>query len=584
MVHPLRHLIFLFVLVFLTNLLSAQYVYTIKADSVKITNCDSSELIIENHTQGIPGFLFNTGNGRTVFKRGAQKLNDSSYLIGADTLKLKTNAWIQGGNAFGTTGILGTNDTNALDLYTNGVPRARLTNTGNLLLGTTTDKGNLLQVNGNAGIGTATITSAGNLIGTNAILFDHFIPRYHNYHKSSPYISRLDDVIYNYDSRLHTTYAQASDGTWTIDIVFPPDEIGTQGIVYSAGYMYFSFWDNGMPGTISVMAKDYAGNWVGPNTTDSSANLNTGGSGLYQVPVSLFNWLTELKVTISPLSGGFVNLQDMAYVLDIDNEGLTNPYPYVSKYTNEHIYNYFYLKNAGVDNVRISPFLSSPNYFLNSMLIGSAAVNGSAILQVTGDVTATGNMGIGTTAPGAQLHTTGTVRFAGLTGDNTQTRVLVSDVNGNLYYRDASSLAGNGTAGADLASGKAVLPSLAVNGMVTARRMRLSQAGWPDYVFSQNYRLPPLNEIEAYIRKYGHLPGIPSAAEVEKGGLDIGDHQAALLKKIEELTLYNIAQGKELENQHKLLDAQAAEVRAVKEELAELKKMINNRTKKHSGS
>ncbi|MES1250018.1 MAG: hypothetical protein ABUL46_05005, partial [Chitinophaga rupis] len=70
------------------NIVSAQYVYTIKADSVKITNCDSSELIIENHTQAVPGFLFNTGNGRTVFKHGLIKLNDSLYLSGADTLNL----------------------------------------------------------------------------------------------------------------------------------------------------------------------------------------------------------------------------------------------------------------------------------------------------------------------------------------------------------------------------------------------------------------------------------------------------------------------------------------------------------------
>ncbi|WP_177193743.1 hypothetical protein [Niastella yeongjuensis] len=42
----------------------AQYVYTIKADSVKITNsCDTAELIIENHTQTVPGFLFNKGRG-----------------------------------------------------------------------------------------------------------------------------------------------------------------------------------------------------------------------------------------------------------------------------------------------------------------------------------------------------------------------------------------------------------------------------------------------------------------------------------------------------------------------------------------
>ncbi|HTI12625.1 MAG TPA: hypothetical protein VL832_28825, partial [Puia sp.] len=66
--------------------LSAQYVYTIKADSVKITNCDSAELIIENHTQGVPGFLFNTGNGRTIFKKALMQLDDSTYLVGSDTL------------------------------------------------------------------------------------------------------------------------------------------------------------------------------------------------------------------------------------------------------------------------------------------------------------------------------------------------------------------------------------------------------------------------------------------------------------------------------------------------------------------
>lgn len=75
-------------LIFLGNLVTAQYVYTIKADSVKITSCDSAELIIENHTQGVPGFLFNTGNGRTVFKRGLIKLNDSMYQFGSDTLNL----------------------------------------------------------------------------------------------------------------------------------------------------------------------------------------------------------------------------------------------------------------------------------------------------------------------------------------------------------------------------------------------------------------------------------------------------------------------------------------------------------------
>jgi hypothetical protein len=60
-------------------------VYTITADSTRLIGCDSNELIIENHTQGIPGFLWNTGRGRTIFKRSVTSINDNTYLIGAET-------------------------------------------------------------------------------------------------------------------------------------------------------------------------------------------------------------------------------------------------------------------------------------------------------------------------------------------------------------------------------------------------------------------------------------------------------------------------------------------------------------------
>ncbi len=122
--------------------------YTIKADSVKITNCDSSELIIENHTQAVPGFLFNTGNGRTVFKRALQSIGNSAYVIGADTLQLPVNAWTQGGNAFGAPGILGTLDNNTLDLYQSGNIRQRFFNNGNVAIGSPDDAGYKLYVAG----------------------------------------------------------------------------------------------------------------------------------------------------------------------------------------------------------------------------------------------------------------------------------------------------------------------------------------------------------------------------------------------------------------------------------------------------
>jgi len=146
---------------FLHVAVKAQYVYTIKADSVKITNCDSAELIIENHTQGIPGFLFNTGNGRTIFKRALQPIGNNSYIIGADTLQLSPNAWLQGGNAFGATGVIGTTDLNPLDFYTNNTDRARLNTNGDLLLGSTVDSNYKLDVKG--------VTRFGSYYGLNTI-------------------------------------------------------------------------------------------------------------------------------------------------------------------------------------------------------------------------------------------------------------------------------------------------------------------------------------------------------------------------------------------------------------------------------
>jgi hypothetical protein len=127
----------------------AQYVYTIKADSVKITNsCDTAELIIENHTQNVPGFLFNKGRGRTEFRRVLQNVNDNTFLIGADTLRL-SNFWKQGGNSFGATGLLGTNDNYPLTFLQNGVEKGRLETSGNWLFNTTQDRGYLAQFNGN---------------------------------------------------------------------------------------------------------------------------------------------------------------------------------------------------------------------------------------------------------------------------------------------------------------------------------------------------------------------------------------------------------------------------------------------------
>jgi hypothetical protein len=73
----------------------------------------------------------------------------------------------------------------------------------------------------------------------------------------------------------------------------------------------------------------------------------------------------------------------------------------------------------------------------------------------------------------------------------------------------------------------------------------------PDYVFDDNYKLMPLHQVEQFVKTNNHLPEIPSAAEVQKNGLSMGEMQNKLLQKIEELTLYVIEQQKRIEQLEK---------------------------------
>jgi len=70
---------------------------------------------------------------------------------------------------------------------------------------------------------------------------------------------------------------------------------------------------------------------------------------------------------------------------------------------------------------------------------------------------------------------------------------------------------------------------------------------WPDYVFEPTYQIPDLDSLEKFIKINGHLPEIPKAEDIKKNGFDLGENQAALLKKIEELTLIVIEQNKRIE-------------------------------------
>jgi hypothetical protein len=104
---------------------------------------------------------------------------------------------------------------------------------------------------------------------------------------------------------------------------------------------------------------------------------------------------------------------------------------------------------------------------------------------------------------------------------------------------------------------------LSVNGNIITKKVRVTQTGWADYVFDKDYELPSLREVEEFIKQHKHLPEVPTAKEVQEKGVDVGDTQVLLLKKIEELTLYLIEVDKKLEQ--------------LKAENKELKKKIQNK-------
>lgn len=91
---------------------------------------------------------------------------------------------------------------------------------------------------------------------------------------------------------------------------------------------------------------------------------------------------------------------------------------------------------------------------------------------------------------------------------------------------------------------------LTVDGNICAKEVRVALSGspcWPDYVFEERYKLMNLSDLDAFLKTNKHLPDVPSAEEVEQGGVDLGVMNAVLLQKIEEMTLYIIDLQKQID-------------------------------------
>lgn len=112
----------------------------------------------------------------------------------------------------------------------------------------------------------------------------------------------------------------------------------------------------------------------------------------------------------------------------------------------------------------------------------------------------------------------------------------------NNYYFDAN---GNMSVGRSARIGNGFYCDL--DGNLKVMHLKVTQTDWPDYVFGESHELMPINDVEQYVKQNGHLPNVPSAEEVEKDGMDVGEMNRLLLEKVEELTLYIIDLQKQLD-------------------------------------
>ncbi|MEM1183098.1 MAG: hypothetical protein AAGM22_32445 [Acidobacteriota bacterium] len=112
-----------------------------------------------------------------------------------------------------------------------------------------------------------------------------------------------------------------------------------------------------------------------------------------------------------------------------------------------------------------------------------------------------------------------------------------------------------------IGSYKMTLPGdygLYVNDGILTSKLKVAEVNkddWADYVFAPDYELRPLEEVERFIEENQHLPGVPSAEDVARDGVDMVAMDSTLLEKIEELTLYMIEIKKENAELRRQLEA-----------------------------
>lgn len=350
----------------------------------------------------------------------------------------------------------------------------------------------------------------------------------------------------------------------------------------TSGYP-LSFWSTGLDGSSSIYQKavmyaENSGNTQGlliEGPLDASSN---------RLPLTL-GWrggnTAGLKIAGNGNAGFFTNNPQSALQLGEFNVTSTNRFVIPGTYNfeqismgqdgNGHSSMEFVNHVSSTESFGVKIGTNS-DYFGRGLYITAADVN-SGYSGLAYNTTApavfvslNNNVGIGTKAPNPayKMDVDGTVGvkqtlFLKSNGTNS-TEILMYKENGG-YNSIYSSVGGFGFYNSTTDRVNVFIGNndnvgigtqtpaykLSVAGTVGAKKVKVTLDGWADFVFHPDYKLPALGELERFVKEHGHLPGIPTEAEVKENGVDLGEMNVKLLQKVEELTLYMIELKKEME-------------------------------------